>query len=75
MPGSRAGRAVRERPPPQALLDLARHEDLGVQREVAHTVARLAVDPSCREKILQYGIIPIVIAMCKTEDVDTTTGR
>lgn len=59
----------------QALLDLTKYEDLGVRREVAHTVARLAADASCREKILQYGIISTLVTMSKVDDVDTTTGR
>ncbi|CAM9684217.1 unnamed protein product, partial [Laminaria digitata] len=59
----------------QALLDLTKHEDLGVRREVAHTVARLAADASCREKILQYGIISTLVTMSKVDNVDTTTGR
>lgn len=46
-----------------------------MKREVAHTVARLAADASCREKVLQYGIIPILISMTTAEHVDTATGR
>ncbi|CAM9379489.1 unnamed protein product [Scytosiphon promiscuus] len=59
----------------QALLDLTKHEDVGVRREVAHTVARLAADASCREKILQFGIIPILVAMTTATDLDIATGR
>ncbi|CAM9234741.1 unnamed protein product [Ectocarpus sp. 4 AP-2014] len=59
----------------QALLNLTKHEDIGIRREVAHTIARLAADASCREKILQYGIIPILVTMSTAPDLDTTTGR
>lgn len=38
-------------------------------------MARLAADASCREKLLQYGIIPILVAMSMGSDLDTTTGR
>lgn len=48
---------------------------MGVRREVAHTVARLAADGSCREKIFQYGMIPVLVTMSSAPDVDTTTGR
>lgn len=59
----------------QALLDLTKHADVSVRREVAHTVARLAADASCREKILQFGIIPILVTMSTAPDLDTATGR
>ncbi|CAM9093459.1 unnamed protein product, partial [Hapterophycus canaliculatus] len=59
----------------QALLDLTKHEDVGVRREVAHTVARLAADASCREKILQFGIISTLVTMTKANDLDIATGR
>ncbi|CAM9901915.1 unnamed protein product, partial [Ectocarpus sp. 12 AP-2014] len=59
----------------KALLNLTKHEDIGIRREVAHTIARLAADASCREKILQYGIIPILVTMSTAPDLDTTTGR
>lgn len=56
-------------------MDLTKQEDIGVRREVAHTVARLAADASCREKILQFGIIPILVKMTSATDLDTATGR
>ncbi len=38
-------------------------------------MARLAADASCREKILQFGIIPILVTMSAALDLDTATGR
>ncbi|CAM9405226.1 unnamed protein product, partial [Discosporangium mesarthrocarpum] len=72
---SRARPKMSDQRTAQALLDLTRHEEGSIRQEVAHTVARLVMDVSCREKILQYGIIPILIRICCTPGVDTLTSR
>ncbi|CAM9829990.1 unnamed protein product, partial [Chrysoparadoxa australica] len=46
------------------LLSLAKSHDPESRGEVALAIARLANDVACREKILEYGAVPVLVEMC-----------